>query len=209
MDDAVTAIYASLPQVPARRFVSIDIEWASGGNGSNHRVDLIQLAVQNQVYLVRTHTLSDLPPTLAQLLEDGTVMKTGAGINGMNNLSFLLRGGLTEEMAGDAVRIKRKFCTSVRSCVDLTDWARVVYPEVWPKNPTWSQLLPNPRLWFQHPTPTVKLEKIVGHVLRLNVKKSSEVTMSDWAANELSAAQIRCKLSFCRSRSTIFKFSLA
>jgi len=174
VDNAVTAIYASLPQVPARRFVSIDIEWASGGNGSNHRVDLIQLAVQNQVYLVRTHsTLSDLPPTLAQLLGDGTVMKISAGIN------------------GDAVRIKRKFCTSVRSCVDLTDWARVVFPEVWPKNPTWSQLLLNPRLWFQHPTPTVKLEKIVGEVLRLNVKKSSEVTMSDWAANELSAAQIQ------------------
>lgn len=83
---------------PARRFLSLDIEWASKLKKPGKRcVDLIQLAVQDCVFLIRTHTRENsLAPSLSHLLGNATIMKVSAGINGTNNLSHILKDDLTE-----------------------------------------------------------------------------------------------------------------
>lgn len=88
VETAVTVIYSMLQmyKAPARRFVSLDIEWASErGARKDRRVDLIQLAIQHRVFLIRTHNWNELHPSLARLLGDVTVIKVSAGIIGMNS----------------------------------------------------------------------------------------------------------------------------
>lgn len=95
MENAVDVIYASLPDAPERRFVALDIEWASN-SPELYRVDLIQLAVQQHVFLLRTHLLNALPPRLEQLLGDETVWKVSAGIAGTRVPFLLSLCGITE-----------------------------------------------------------------------------------------------------------------
>ena len=100
VEAAVNTIYDLLlkTEEPARRFLSLDIEWASKLKKPGKRcVDLIQLAVQDCVFLIRTHTRENsLAPSLAHLLGNATIMKVSAGINGTNNLSHILKDDLTE-----------------------------------------------------------------------------------------------------------------
>ena len=95
IENAVDVIYSSLPDAPERRFVALDIEWASQLPGA-HRVDLIQLAVQQHVFLIRTHLLNELPPRLTQLLGDEDVWKVSAGIAGTRVPFLLSLCGITE-----------------------------------------------------------------------------------------------------------------
>lgn len=80
--------------------------------------------------------------------------------------------------------------------MDLTVWARRVYPSYWPTNPSWWTLLTTPRIWFQmdfRPTSSKSQEDIVARVLELNMVKDGEMQVGNWAVDVLSERQTHCK----------------
>ncbi|KAK0505965.1 ribonuclease H-like domain-containing protein [Armillaria luteobubalina] len=135
--------------------VGFDLEWKPtfARGGRENPVALVQIATQTEVFLFQLSAMFAIPPSLKRLLENSSVIKVGVD---------------------DAKKLYKDHRLSVRSCVDLSMFARSV------DNASWKGPFKNP----------IGLARLVSTYLGFALSKGS-ITRSNWEAHPLSSSQLR------------------
>jgi hypothetical protein len=83
IQSACTAILESMPDEPAVMHIGFDMEWdfSVGQSGGPRTTALVQIALPNIVYLLRTCSLRRLPKSLLLILTNTRLVKIGRNIN--------------------------------------------------------------------------------------------------------------------------------
>lgn len=102
--------------------VGFDTEWKPDSIGKKNKVSLLQIATADQVFLIRMHLLSAIPPSLRYLLESNTYyichVSTGAhSFIYSSPLSSILKAGVAVTM--DAKQLWQDYGISCAGLIDL------------------------------------------------------------------------------------------
>ncbi|SJL05889.1 uncharacterized protein ARMOST_09225 [Armillaria ostoyae] len=138
--------------------VGFDLEWKPSfvRGARENPVALVQIATKTEVFLFQLSAMFAVPSSLKNFLEDSSIIKVGVGIQ------------------NDAKKLYQDHRLSVRSCVDLSMFARSV------DNASWKGPFKNP----------IGLARLVSTYLGFELSKGS-ITRSNWEARPLSLAQLR------------------
>ncbi|TEB39359.1 ribonuclease H-like protein, partial [Coprinellus micaceus] len=95
--------------------LGFDLEWKPTyvKGGHENRVALVQLANGDTIHLIQISAMKEFPSKLREILEDGSYIKAGVGIQ------------------GDTKKLFTDWGVSVRSCADLSLLARTVDGARW------------------------------------------------------------------------------